>query len=475
MRTNVAIPNTPAPKTHGGANAARITPIQQLRRLVLSCMLWEGEFYSDGKTIASQITEAVEAVLKTNNGPQKVADLAYEARTEGKLRHAPLHLVLALVRHGNKNTRLGEECRAVVADTLTRVIQRPDELAEFLSMYWNPKKVPLSNQVRKGLAAALKKFNEYSLRKYANREGAISLRDVLFLTHPRPENSEQAALWKSLANKELTAPDTWESELSAGKDKKETFARLIEEKKLGALALLRNLRNMQQSGVPDSLIRSALKEMNTERVLPFRFISAAKYAPQLEPELEFAMLKSLDSQEKLPGKTILIVDCSGSMHGIISGKSELDRLSAAAALAMLLREVSEEVKVYATAGNDGTRIHKTMLIPPRRGFVLRDLLDYNKTYRQIGGGGIFLKQVIEYVKTQEGTAERIIVITDEQDCDLVNKPTSAKPFGVFNYLMNVASAKNGIGYGEWIHVDGFSEAVVDFIQQFEKPEGGQES
>ena len=354
MRTNVAVKaKTPAPITHEGAKASRINPIQQLRRVVMACMLFEDQFYIDGKTSASQIELAVEAVLKTKNGPQKVSALAYEARTEGKLRHAPLYLALSLVRHGNKNTKLGEECRAVVADTLTRVIQRPDELAEFLALYFTPKKIPISNQVRKGLASAFQKFNSYSLSKYANREGAISLRDVMFLCHPRPLDSEQAKLWKGLANKELTAPDTWESELSAGKDKKETFTRLLEEKKLGALALLRNLRNMQQSGVPDSLIRTSLGEMSTERVLPFRFISAAKYAPQLEAELEAAMFRSLKEFEKLPGHTVLLVDNSGSMSSPVSGKSEISRAEAARALAMLVREVCESSEVIVFGSTAG--------------------------------------------------------------------------------------------------------------------------
>jgi hypothetical protein len=77
--------------------------------------------------------------------------------------------------------------------------------------------------------------------------------------------------------------------------------------------------------------------------------------------------------------------------------------------------------------------------------------------------------VIDYVRKEEkGNADRIIVITDEQDCDLVNKPTSAQPFGKRNYLINVASFKNGIGYGAWTHIDGWSEAVVEYIAELER-------
>lgn len=469
MRTNLAEKKALI-YTHGGAVAVHVNPVDQLRRSVMSCMLWEGEFYEDGISIAKRIQESVKEILEQKDGADTVANIAHEARTKMKLRHIPLLLLVSLIR---ANT---EAARKVVAGAIAHVVQRPDELGELISLYWkdNGGKKTLTAQMKKGLAAAFQKFDAYSLAKWNSDNSAVKLRDALFLVHGKPKDQEQAEVWKKLAEKTLESPDTWEVQLSAGKSKRETFERLIAENKLGALALLRNLRGMRDAGVPDAVVKSALDTMKTERVLPFRFITAAKYAPQLEPQLEQAMFRCLSGQEKLAGKTVLIVDCSGSMHGRISDKSELDRLSAAAALAMLLREVCEDIAVYATAGDDGRRTHATMLVPPRRGFGLRDLLSYAQTSRKIGGGGIFLKQVIEYVRKEEnGEAGRIIVITDEQDCDIVNKPASAKPFGEHNYLINVASAQNGIGYGEWTHIDGWSEAVIDYIQQYESGDNEQ--
>jgi 60 kDa SS-A/Ro ribonucleoprotein len=460
MRTNVAV-KTPPIHTHGGSVAVRVNAIQQLRRSVMSCMLWEDTFYESGVEIGKRIHEEVAEVLKLKDGAGIVGNIAYEARTKFKLRHAPLWLIVALI------CAKTDEARAVVGGAIATCVQRPDEMAELIAMYWKGGKNPLTAQMKKGLAAAFQKFDRYSLSKYANRDGQVAMRDVLFLVHAKPLNDEQAGLWKELAEGNLKAPDTWESNLSAGKDKKETFTRLIAEKQLGALALLRNLRNMQEAKVEPVVIREALSTMKTERVLPFRFVTAAKYAPKLEPELEGAMFRCLEGSTKLSGKTLLVVDCSGSMHGQISGKSELDRLSAATALAMLLREVCEDVVIYATAGSDSTRKHATMLIPPRRGFGLRDLLKYENTTRTIGGGGIFLKQVIDFLRDKESDADRIVVFTDEQDCDLTNKPGSAKPFGKDNYLINVGADRNGIGYGDWVHIDGFSEATLDFIQQHE--------
>ena len=275
MRLNIFKPK-PRPRTHEGARARVITPEQALRRSVLSCMLWEGEFYEDGVQIAGRIHELVPQVEA-----EKVAALAVEARERMKLRHAPLLLVREMARHATH--------RGLVAETLARVIQRADELSEFVAIYWAGGRQPLSAQVKKGLAAAFGKFDEYALAKY-DRAGAVRLRDVLFLCHARPVDEAQAALWKRLVDNELATPDTWEVALSAagrGDEpegerevaKRDVWERLLADRKLGALALLRNLRNLHQAGVSEELVLAALAAMKTDRVLPFRFLAAARNAP----------------------------------------------------------------------------------------------------------------------------------------------------------------------------------------------------
>ncbi len=442
-RINVPVRSTPI-TTHEGAKAARINAVEQLRRSVLACFLWEDSFYEDGQSIADRITSEVKEVLKLKDGADIVANLAVEARSKFKLRHAPLHLINALVA---ANT---DEARAVVSGALYHAIQRPDEINEFLASYWSNGKRPIPNQVKKGLAAAFTKFDEYSLGRYANRDAQVKLRDALFLVHAKPQNSQQEELFRKLAENELKAPqNTWEVQLSAGKDKKEVFTNLLAENDIGALALLRNLRNATQAGVDSSVIRSAISNMRTERVLPFRFITAARYAPQFEPELENAMFKCLDGTEKLKGKTTLVVDHSGSMNCALSAKSEMTRFEAAAALAMLLREVCEEVEIIAYSG-------KAKVVRPRRGFALRDELN-NAT--EWGG-----------TNTQTALAEaarrpydRIIVITDEQSHQTISTPAH----GAKGYFVNVATYRNGIGYGAWTHLDGFSEAIISYIQAIE--------
>jgi 60 kDa SS-A/Ro ribonucleoprotein len=433
VRLNTLAPAVPAPRTHEGAIAARISDPLELRRTVSACMLWEDQFYESGVAIADRIS-----ALVATTDPQVVADLAIEARTKMKLRHVPLLLARELARR-----------KVNIAELLPSIIQRPDELTEFLAIYWKDGKVPLAASVKRGLAKAFQRFDAYALAKY-NRPDVIKLRDVLFLVHATPKDETQAVTWKQLAEGTLPTPDTWEVVLSGGADKLEAWTRLLTEKKLGALALLRNLRNMQEAKVPDALIRKALAETKVERVLPFRFISAARYAPQLEDALEAAMFRCLTDAPKLKGKTALVVDGSGSMFGTkISAKSELDRFDAAAALAILVREVCEDVNVYVFS-------HNCYATPPRRGFALRDVL-----YQSAERGGTNTQIALQAVG-QQGY-DRAIVITDEQSHQTIGKPLD----GTKGYFINVASYKNGIGYGAWTHIDGWSEAVLDFIQTSE--------
>ncbi len=419
-------------RTHEGGPAKAITPEQALRRSVLACMLWEDEFYEDGVQIAGRIRELVPKV-----DAAKVAALASEARENMKLRHVPLLLVREMARHASH--------RSLVAQTLTRVIQRADELSEFMAIYWADGRAPLSGQVKKGLAAAFTKFDEYALAKY-DRAGVVRLRDVLFLCHAKPKDADQAGLWRRLIEGNLFTPDTWEVALSGGGDKRAHWERLLAEQRLGALALLRNLRNMKDAGVREEAVVNALSAMKTERVLPFRFLAAARYAPQWEEALEQVMLKAIAGREKLAGRTMLLVDISGSMDAALSRRSEMVRMDAACGIAVLLREVCEAVEVCSFSD-------KLVLVPPRRGFALRDAIVASQPH-----GGTQLGHALG--KLRDGY-DRIIVITDEQAHDRVPAPHGR------GYVINVASARNGVGYGAWTHIDGWSESVVDYIRNLE--------
>ena len=440
MRVNVRPAYAYPPlATFEGAPAKRINDEQALRRSVLACLLWESEFYEDGQTIAQRIVDLAGKVA-----PAKVAALAVEARSRQHLRHAPLLLTSALARHAGGK---------LVEDAVFDVVQRADELAELVAIHAKangvtPDKVKskLSAAMKRGLARAFLNFDEYALAKY-NRDNAVKLRDVLFLCHAKPDTDERADLWKRLAKNELATPDTWEVNLSGGADKRETFERMIREGKLGYLALLRNLRNMVEAGCDLDLVREAiLARKGSARVLPFRYVAAARAVPQLEPAIDTALCEAIATGPALPGKTIVMVDVSGSMGEKLSTRSDLTRMDAAAALASVIHG---DLRVM-------TFSDRVVEVAPRRGMAGVDAVIRSQPH-----SGTRLGEAVAAVNGFPH--DRLIVISDEQAATRVPDPVAKRA-----YMINVASAKNGVGYGRWTHLDGFSENIIRYISEIER-------
>lgn len=434
-----------------GTYAAKQDSEALLRRSVMACLLWENGAYENGKEIADNIKNLIPQV-----DPQKVFDIAVEARTRQKLRHVPLFIARVMA---SLDTH-----KSLVGNLLPQIIKRADELTEFMALYWKDGRAPISKQVKVGLARAFQNFDEYQLAKY-NRDDQVKLRDVLFMVHANP--GQKSELFKKLADNELTTPDTWEVGLSAGKDKNETWTRLINEGKMGALAFMRNLRNMEQAGVTKSVIKKGFDTINPRWLLPLNYFAAAKHAPNWEREIESLMLRGFEQAPKLPGYTIFVVDVSGSMGTAVSSKSEFSRIDAAITMALIASETCEHVSVYATAGNDGTRIHRTAKIKPRRGFALCDEIKASTSI--VGGGGIFTRQCLEYIKSHETeTPDRIVIFSDSQDCDLPERRIP-KPFGTKNYIIDVSANSRGINYdGAWTaEISGWSEHFLDYVFAYE--------
>jgi hypothetical protein len=251
--TNINVINTT--RTHEDGPASIIKPLEQLKRSVMSCLLWEDEFYESGVSIAERVKELLDKVTEDD-----ARQVLMEAKFKSKLRHMPLYLLT-----------LFAERKWLKKDDVCKVCTRVDDLTELLALYLKDGKKPLSHQMVKGLAKKLPEFDEYAMAKY-NRDKKVKLRDLFRIARPKPKNETQSALWKQVVANELAIPDTWEVAISAcGNDdekKAKEFTRLLTEKtrdeetgkeynKLGDLAFLRNLRKMREVGVSDDIIRES--------------------------------------------------------------------------------------------------------------------------------------------------------------------------------------------------------------------------
>ena len=151
----------------------------------------------------------------------------------------------------------------------------------------------------------------------------------------------------------------------------------------------------------------------------------------------------------MDGRTLVLVDVSGSMDARLSVKSDLTRMDAAATLAAIL---PGKVRLF-------TFSNAVVEVPARRGMAGVDAILRSQPH-----GGTELGKAVAQMNTIPH--DRLIVITDEQACSPVPDPVAAKA-----YMINVASARNGVGYGPWMHIDGFSENVLTYVRAHEQLSG----
>lgn len=99
------------------------------------------------------------------------------------------------------------------------------------------------------------------------------------------------------------------------------------------MAVIRNLRNFDLVGVSDRAAADVARrisdpyEVARSRQFPFRYLAVHRNAPspRWAQSLESALGHSLANVPALPGRTLVLVDRSGSMFDLPSAGSELTR------------------------------------------------------------------------------------------------------------------------------------------------------
>jgi len=346
-----------------GAQAYRLTPEMELYTAVVTAGLSDN-FYEKETDRLNRIKQ-----LMQQNDAVFIAQLATYTRTNMYMRSIPLVLTVELAKQGT-----GKE---VVKKTVDNVVQRADEITELLAYYQlanertGIKKLnKLSKQVQKGLAEAFNRFDEYQFAKY-DRATEISLRDALFVVHPKAKDEAQQAIFNKIAKKELAVPYTWETELSplgqqnfaSATERKIAFKakweELIYSGKLGYMALLRNMRNILEAECSYECIKKACSTLaNADNVarskqLPFRFLAAYREVKELQLPDVSMVLNALEdavhvSVKNFPGfaehtRVLIACDVSGSMQKSISAKSKILLYDIGLMLGMLMQSKYKRV------------------------------------------------------------------------------------------------------------------------------------
>ncbi|HVZ64137.1 MAG TPA: TROVE domain-containing protein [Opitutaceae bacterium] len=302
-----------------GGRAFAQTAKLELVSVLLTTFL-EDEFYRTEK----QTTEKIRELVTKVGDPRFVAKAALYARNTFGLRSVS-HLVAGELAKSVKGARWTKGFYA-------RVVRRPDDVMETLGYYLAVHGRPVPNSLKKGLGAALARFDEHQVAKYRRDHGAFKLVDAVNLVRPKAT----PALSK-LVRGELASAETWETKLTqagAGRTadqvaaaKSQAWGELVRERKLGYLALLRNVRNIltQAPELVEELRRQLADEHAVRRslVFPFQFLSAVEVLKQgnlpgafrVMEALNAAVDHSLANVPKFEGSTLVALDSSGSMAG----------------------------------------------------------------------------------------------------------------------------------------------------------------
>ena len=305
-----------------GGCAFTQSPKAELVSILLTATLGD-QFYRSGDATAARVKELVAAT----DDKAFVAKAAIYARTQAGMRSVS-HLVAAELARGVKGAPWTKRF-------YDRVVHRPDDVLEILACYLAAYARPIPNALKKGLGAALARFDEYQLAKYRRDSAELKLVDAVNLLHP--PHSEPL---RKLMRGELAPAETWETKLTqAGAQATESdrgevaelksaaWDELIASRKLGYFALLRNLRNILEQA--PQCVDAALAMLVDERliakslVLPFRYLTALEAVQSSKlpragdalAALSEAADKSLANVPAFDGRTLIALDGSGSMNG----------------------------------------------------------------------------------------------------------------------------------------------------------------
>lgn len=449
---NEAKPTTKVANLAGG-KAFKHDSKTELILAVLTTFL-EDKYYESGADRMKRITELV-----NSTDDMFVAKLAVVARNQFHLRSVSTLLISLL----SKKHR-GDD---LVKRVIEKATERPDDLTELVALL----KKPIPKQVKRGIRHALLKFSPYQLSKYKCEGKKVKLVDLFNLAHPNPKfaTDEQKDAWTKLLKGELKNTETWEARLSSGENKMNVWADLLQADKIGYMALLRNLRNIDKDGDKDTKKLACQYIANEDKVkkskqLPFRFYSA--YDNVENQDMLEAISKALDislsNVPRLDGKTLIAIDTSGSMGGDPIKKASIFAAALFKSNDADLIQYNTSVGTFKIMRGDST------------------LTLANHIIRNANGGGTQTALVYEYALEQleKGIKyDRIIILSDNESWvegsygysvqTIYNEYRKKNDCYIYCFDLQGYGTKD-ISSSKALHLGGYSDRIFDFMNSLEK-------
>lgn len=448
---------TPTARTHTGGLAYENDAKTELFRLGANLFAGESTFHDSASNRDSRFTGLVRQIAVED--PAWIAGFLTWLRKEGNVRTASImgaaHAVNARLEAGAPEAESPWSNMGLNRYLVAAIPARADEPGEFAAYWSNNFGRNFPQPVKRGLAdAATRLYTEFNYQKWNSDGAAWKFADVIQMSHAAARQPYQADLFELAiaerygnpyvldssglemikANKALrqdavknasvlldserlkAAGMTWEDVLSlAGSrlSKKEIWEALIEADSLGHMALIRNLRNMQEAGISTKHVEivqtriSDPEQVAKGRQFPFRYYSAYKNANGVQwgYSLEKALNLSTQNIPVLSGTTDIHIDTSGSMQSGASDKSTMSMAEAAAVFgsAVAIRNAGR-VRMFIFAN-----FAKEVQVRPGDS-VLQKAAEIRNRIGEVGHG----TETVKSVRDTYSGADRVMIFTDMQ-------------------------------------------------------------
>lgn len=311
-------PAQPNAVTYEGGAAFEKSLEQDWLNNLFSNML-ENRFYESAEDQMERYIKLTKQML-VKYGPKFVARAAVFARNELGMRSIS-QLTAAML-----NPIYFEGKR----DFYKNYMHRPDDVSEIFAIL-ESRGEKRSHGLVKGAGDYLSGLSGYQMDKYRMTKKNWSMIDLINITHPKSEVIDK------FCRGTLEKAGTWEQKMYAAKSKEErnkNWRELVEQQKLGYLALIRNLNNILAAGVSESWIETYLvpqltnaDKIHKSLVFPYQIYVAYKSLKVKEVNTVFALNKafrtSIDNIPDLEGKSLVVLDVSGSMTDRMNGYTSM--------------------------------------------------------------------------------------------------------------------------------------------------------
>lgn len=315
---------------------------QRFMEYVLSSFYAADGYYTSAESKLDDMIVCINSLVQDNK-QSLIESILKFAKNDMGMRTMP---IVATVHYFDALRRTGKQAlngRGLVTSMITRADELTDMYAYALSVFGTKGQVPMA--IKRGVADAFSKFNEYQFGKY-NRDNAVKLSDLIRITHPVPLKYGIGQVFEKIVKNTLEVPYTWETEFSKNgqlpeaerKPKAQIWGELLAKNSLGFLAAIRNVRNILESGASVSTLR-ALQQViaaGHEKMLPFQVFQAYRmtpdYATPVKDALVDAVEKAVQNVPAVGDRVWVILDVSGSMMQRLSDKTEVMAMDNAAVL-----------------------------------------------------------------------------------------------------------------------------------------------